>query len=127
MNAKTSLLDELSWRGMIYQQTDGLADALATTPISAYVGFDPTASSLHVGSLVPVMGLAHLQRAGHRPVALVGGGTGMIGDPSGRTSERQLLSEEEIEANARAIEKQLSHFLDFDGPNAAKMRDNVAW
>jgi tyrosyl-tRNA synthetase len=122
-----SLLDELSWRGMIYQQTDGLADALATTPISAYVGFDPTASSLHVGSLVPVMGLAHLQRAGHRPVALVGGGTGMIGDPSGRTSERQLLSEEEIESNARAIEKQLAHFLDFDGSNAAKMRDNAAW
>jgi tyrosyl-tRNA synthetase len=104
-----------------------LADALATAQLSAYVGFDPTASSLHVGSLVPVMGLAHLQRAGHRPVALVGGGTGMIGDPSGRTSERQLLSEEEIEANARAIEKQLSHFLDFDGPNAAKMRDNAAW
>src|SRR3954470_1410926 len=127
MNAKTSLLDELSWRGMIYQQTDGLADALATDQVSAYVGFDPTASSLHVGSLVPVMGLAHLQRAGHRPVALVGGGPGMIGDPSGRTTERQLLSEEEIEANARAIEKQLSHFLDFDGSNAAKMRDNAAW
>jgi len=127
MNVTNSLLDELSWRGMIYQQTDGLADALATAQVSAYVGFDPTASSLHVGSLVPVMGLAHLQRAGHRPVALVGGGTGMIGDPSGRTSERQLLSEEEIEANARAIEKQLSHFLDFDGPNAAKMRDNAAW
>jgi tyrosyl-tRNA synthetase len=121
------LLDELSWRGMIYQQTDGLADALATAQVSAYVGFDPTASSLHIGSLVPVMGLAHLQRAGHRPVALVGGGTGMIGDPSGRTTERQLLSEEEIEANARAIEKQLSHFLDFDGSNAAKMRDNAAW
>ncbi len=127
MNVTNSLLDELSWRGMIYQQTDGLADALATAQVSAYVGFDPTASSLHVGSLVPVMGLAHLQRAGHRPVALVGGGTGMIGDPSGRTTERQLLSEEEIEANARAIEKQLSHFLDFDGPNAAKMRDNAAW
>ena len=127
MNAKNSLLDELSWRGMIYQQTDGLADALATAQVSAYVGFDPTASSLHVGSLVPVMGLAHLQRAGHRPVALVGGGTGMIGDPSGRSTERQLLSEDEIEANARAIESQLSHFLDFDGPSAAKMRDNATW
>ena len=112
---------------MIYQQTDGLADALATSEISAYVGFDPTASSLHIGSLVPVMGLAHLQRAGHRPVALVGGGTGLIGDPSGRTSERQLLSEEEIERNTRAIEKQLSHFLDFSGSNAARMRDNAAW
>src|SRR3954467_6699769 len=127
MNAKSSLVDELSWRGMIYQQTDGLADALATGAVTGYVGFDPTASSLHIGSLVPVMGLAHLQRSGHRPVGLVGGGTGMIGDPSGRTTERQLLSEEEIEANTRAIEKQLAHFLDFEGPNAAKMRDNAAW
>ena len=112
---------------MIYQQTDGLAHALATGEISAYVGFDPTASSLHIGNLVPVMGLAHLQRAGHRPVALVGGGTGLIGDPSGRTSERQLLTEEETEANTRAIEKQLSRFLDFSGAHAARMRDNAAW
>src|SRR6266581_2608620 len=74
MQAKNSLLDELSWRGMIYQHTDGLADALATTEVSAYVGFDPTAPSLHLGHLVPVMGLAHLQRAGHRPIALAGGG-----------------------------------------------------
>src|SRR6185295_2076414 len=122
MSTRNSLLDELSWRGMIYQQTDGLADALATSEISAYVGFDPTASSLHIGNLVPVMGLAHLQRAGHRPVGLVGGGTGLIGDPSGRTSERQLLSEEEIERNTRAIEKQLSHFLDFSGANAGQRR-----
>ncbi len=127
MSAKKSLLDELSWRGMIYQHTDGLPDALATVELSAYAGFDPTASSLHLGHLVPVMGLAHLQRAGHRPVALVGGGTGMIGDPSGKTAERQLLSEDEIEANSRAIEKQLSRFLDFTGPNAALMRDNAAW
>ena len=127
MQAKNSLLDELSWRGMVYQHTDGLADALATTEVIAYVGFDPTAPSLHLGHLVPVMGLAHLQRAGHRPVALVGGGTGMIGDPSGRTSERQLLSEEEIGANSRAIEKQLSRFLDFSGKKAALMRDNAAW
>ena len=127
MSPTKSLLDELSWRGMVYQHTDGLADTLATDEVSAYVGFDPTAASLHIGNLVPVMGLAHLQRAGHRPVALVGGGTGMIGDPSGRTSERQLLSEEEIEANSRAIEKQLSHFLDFKGAHAARMRDNAAW
>jgi len=127
MQAKNSVLDELSWRGMVYQHTDGLADALATTEVTAYVGFDPTAPSLHLGHLVPVMGLAHLQRAGHRPVALVGGGTGMIGDPSGRTSERQLLSEEEIGANSRAIEKQLSRFLDFSGKKAALMRDNAAW
>ena len=127
MQAKNSLLDELSWRGMIYQHTDGLADTLATTEVSAYVGFDPTAPSLHLGHLVPVMGLAHLQRAGHRPIALVGGGTGMIGDPSGKTAERPLASPDEIEANSRAIEKQLSHFLEFDGPNAARMRDNAAW
>src|SRR5712671_1065734 len=127
MQAKNSLLDELSWRGMVYQHTDGLADALATGEVSGYVGFDPTAPSLHIGSLVPVMGLAHLQRAGHRPVALVGGGTGMIGDPSGKTTERPLALPEEIEANSRAIEKQLSHFLEFDGPNAARMRDNAAW
>ena len=112
---------------MVYQHTDGLADALATGEISAYVGFDPTSSSLHIGNLVPVMGLAHLQRAGHKPVALVGGGTGLIGDPSGKATERQLLSEEEIESNARSIEKQLSRFLDFNGARAARMRDNAAW
>jgi tyrosyl-tRNA synthetase len=127
MQAKSSFLDELSWRGMVYQHTDGLADALATSEVTAYVGFDPTAPSLHIGSLVPVMGLAHLQRAGHRPIALVGGGTGMIGDPSGKTSERPLASVEEIESNARAIGKQLERFLDFTGPNAARMRDNAAW
>jgi tyrosyl-tRNA synthetase len=127
MNAGKSLLDELSWRGMVYQHTDGLADALATAEITAYVGFDPTAPSLHIGNLVPVMGLVHLQRSGHRPIALVGGGTGMIGDPSGRSTERQLMSVDEIEANARAIEKQLSQFLDFSGPRAARMRDNATW
>ena len=127
MSPTKSLLDELSWRGMVYQHTDGLADVLATAELSAYVGFDPTSSSLHIGNLVPVMGLAHLQRAGHKPVALVGGGTGMIGDPSGKATERQLLSEDEIESNSRSIEKQLAHFLDFDGPRAAKMRDNAAW
>jgi tyrosyl-tRNA synthetase len=127
MNAGKSLLDELSWRGMVYQHTDGLADALATGEVTGYVGFDPTAPSLHIGNLVPVMGLVHLQRSGHRPIALVGGGTGMIGDPSGRSTERQLLSLDEIEANARAIEKQLSQFLDFTGPHAARMRDNATW
>lgn len=127
MQAKNSLLDELSWRGMVYQHTDGLADALATTEVSGYVGFDPTASSLHVGNLVPVMGLAHLQRAGHRPVALVGGGTGLIGDPSGKVAERPLASAEEIESNSRAIAKQLERFLDFTGAKAARMLDNAAW
>ena len=127
MNAGKSLLDELSWRGMVYQHTDGLAEALATAEVTAYVGFDPTASSLHIGNLVPVMGLVHLQRSGHKPIALVGGGTGMIGDPSGRSTERQLMSLDEIAANARAIEKQLSQFLDFSGPRAARMRDNATW
>jgi tyrosyl-tRNA synthetase len=127
MHSKNSLLEELSWRGMVYQHTDGLPDALATEQLSAYAGFDPTAPSLHVGHLVPVMGLAHLQRAGHRPIALVGGGTGMIGDPSGKTAERQLVSPEEIEQNSRALEKQLRRFLDFSGPKAARMRDNAVW
>ncbi|HEY8850740.1 MAG TPA: tyrosine--tRNA ligase [Gemmatimonadaceae bacterium] len=127
MHSKNSLLDELSWRGMVYQHTDGLADALATDSVSAYAGFDPTADSLHVGHLVPVMGLAHLQRSGHRPIALVGGGTGMIGDPSGKTAERQLVSADEIEKNSRAIEKQLRQFLEFSGPKAARMRDNATW
>ena len=127
MQAKNSLLDELSWRGMVYQHTDGLADALATTEVSGYVGFDPTAPSLHVGNLVPVMGLAHLQRAAHRPIALVGGGTGLIGDPSGKTSERPLASAEEIESNSRAIARQLERFLDFTGAKAARMLDNAAW
>jgi tyrosyl-tRNA synthetase len=127
MTSKSSVLDELSWRGMVYQHTDGLADALATGEVGVYAGFDPTASSLHVGHLVPVMGLAHLQRAGHRPVALVGGGTGMIGDPSGKSAERQLVSEEEVEKNSRALEKQLRRFLDFTGAKAARMVDNAAW
>jgi tyrosyl-tRNA synthetase len=127
MHSKNSLLEELSWRGMVYQHTDGLPDALATGELSAYAGFDPTASSLHIGNLVPVMGLAHLQRAGHRPIALVGGGTGLIGDPSGKASERQLASVEDIEKNARSIEKQLERFLDFTGPKAARMRDNAEW
>jgi len=127
MHSKNSLLEELSWRGMVYQHTDGLPDALATEQLSAYAGFDPTAPSLHIGSLVPVMGLVHLQRAGHRPIALVGGGTGLIGDPSGKTAERQLVSAEEIEKNSRALEKQLERFLDFTGPKAARMRDNATW
>ncbi len=127
MHSKNSLLEELSWRGMVYQHTDGLPEALATEQLSAYAGFDPTAPSLHIGSLVPVMGLVHLQRAGHRPIALVGGGTGLIGDPSGKTTERQLVSAEEIEKNSRALEKQLERFLDFTGPKAARMRDNATW
>ena len=127
MNSVESLLDELTWRGLLHQHTDGLADALKATSVSAYAGFDPTALSLHVGNLVPVMGLAHLQRAGHRPIILVGGGTGLIGDPSGKKTERQLTSAEDVAKNARAIGEQLRMFLDFNGPRAARMRDNASW
>ena len=127
MNATESLLEELNWRGLVYQHTDGLPDALKAGEVSAYAGFDPTGPSLHVGHLVPVMGLALLQRAGHRPIALVGGGTGMIGDPSGKSTERQLSSPEEVARNSRALEEQLRLFLDFTGPKAARMHDNAVW
>ncbi|HUF28059.1 MAG TPA: tyrosine--tRNA ligase [Gemmatimonadaceae bacterium] len=121
------LLDELAWRGMLHQHTDGVGELLSGPPVSAYAGFDPTAPSLHVGNLVPVMGLVHLQRFGHRPIALVGGGTGLIGDPSGRTTERRLNTVETIEANSKAIRAQLERFLDFSGPGAARMRNNADW
>jgi tyrosyl-tRNA synthetase len=94
-----SLFDELEWRGMLYDSTDGLRDQLATERLTAYIGFDPTSSSLHVGSLLTVMGLARLQRYGHTPIAIVGGGTGMIGDPSGKSQERVLLSREQLDVN----------------------------
>jgi tyrosyl-tRNA synthetase len=121
------LLDELTWRGLLSQYTEGLPEWLARGAVTAYCGFDPSAPSLHVGNLVPVMGLAHLQRAGHRPIVLVGGGTGMIGDPSGKTAERQLNSPEVVEANTRAIRSQLERFLDFSGSRGAIMRDNAEW
>ena len=123
----TSFIQELTWRGLLHQATEGLADALGSGPVSGYVGFDPTGSSLHVGHLVQVMGLAHLQRCGHRPIALVGGATGMIGDPSGRSTERNLISLEQVEQNAQAIKTQLERFLDFSGPRAARMRNNADW
>src|SRR5687767_12826766 len=122
-----SLLDELTWRGLLYQYTESLSESLAAGRVSAYCGFDPTAPSLHVGSLVPVMGLVHLQRAGHRPVALVGGGTGLIGDPSGKASERPLADAATVEANAASIRSQLERFLDFSGPAGARMVDNAEW
>ncbi len=126
----TDLLAELEWRGLLSQHTDGVSDLLASGLVTAYCGFDPSAPSLHVGNLVPVMALLHLQRAGHRPIALVGGGTGMIGDPSGKSSERQLNTPEVVAANTASIREQLGRFLDFEGtayPAAALMRDNAEW
>jgi tyrosyl-tRNA synthetase len=123
----TGVLEELEWRGLVYQYTDGVPEVLSAGPASAYIGFDPTGSSLHVGSLLVIMILVHLQRHGHKPVALVGGGTGMIGDPSGKTVERQLLTPEQVAANSAAIRAQLERFLDFEGPSAARMRDNAVW
>src|SRR5687768_16399883 len=122
-----SLFDILTERGLVQDATPAAAERLGRGPVTAYVGFDPTADSLHVGSLVPVMGLAWVQRAGGRPIALVGGGTGMVGDPSGKRSERPVLSIEEIDSNARALRLQLGRFLRFEGPGAAAMLDNADW
>ena len=124
----TSLLDELRWRELLQDATQGVEEHLAEGPREGYIGFDPTARSLHVGSLLVIMGLVHLQRAGHTPIALVGGGTGLIGDPSGKTAERQLLTPDAVAENAAGIRAQLEHFLDFDGvSNAARMRNNLDW
>jgi tyrosyl-tRNA synthetase len=123
-----TLFDEFQWRGMYFDATDGAKDALATEKVTAYIGFDPTASSLHVGSLLTVMGLARLQRFGHTPIALVGGGTGMIGDPSGKSQERVLLSTEQVNANVAGVRAQLERFLDFSAPaNAARIVNNADW
>lgn len=123
-----NLFDEFQWRGMVYDATDGTQEMLARERVTCYIGFDPTASSLHVGSLLPIMALARLQRFGHSPIALVGGGTGMIGDPSGKSQERTLLSIDDIDANARGMRAQLERFLDFSAtPNAARMMNNADW
>lgn len=124
----TSVLDEYHWRGILQDLTEGTDEAFAKEPVTAYIGFDPTASSLHVGSLLPIMGLVHLQRAGHHPVAVVGGGTGLIGDPSGKIQERQLLTREKAAENLEGIRGQLEHFLDFDsGTNPARIVNNLDW
>jgi tyrosyl-tRNA synthetase len=124
----TNLFDEFQWRGLVYDASEGLPEVLAAGRVTAYIGFDPTASSLHVGSLLPVMALARLQRFGHTPIAIVGGGTGMIGDPSGKSQERLLLTPDEIEANLAGIREQLSRFLQFDGAaNAARIVNNADW
>lgn len=125
--AKT-VMDVLEERGFVEQITDtGMREAASAEIIKCYVGFDPTARSLHLGHVIPVMGLAHFQRSGHVPIALVGGGTGMIGDPSGKTAERQLLSKEDVEENARRLRGQLSRFFSFEGPQAALLLNNAEW
>ncbi|WP_339915943.1 tyrosine--tRNA ligase [Yeosuana marina] len=124
-----NFVEELTWRGMIHTVMPGAEEHLMESMRSAYVGFDPTADSLHIGNLVPIMLLAHYQRCGHRPVALVGGATGMIGDPSGKSNERNLLDEKTLRHNQEAIKNQLSHFLDFesDADNAAILVNNYDW
>jgi tyrosyl-tRNA synthetase len=122
------LYSELTWRGLIYDTTEGLREVMVRERLTAYSGFDPTAASLHVGHLLPILALARLQRCGHTPIALVGGGTGLIGDPSFKATERALLSTEEVCANVAGIRAQLERFLDFDaGPNSARLLDNSEW
>lgn len=124
----TNIYDELAWRGLVYDATEGAADLLAREKVTVYNGFDPTADSMHVGHLVPMVGLARLQRFGHHPIALAGGGTGMIGDPSGRSSERNLLSQDEIAHNVEKIKAQLASILDFEvKTNPARIVNNADW
>ena len=126
--SSSALLDELGWRGLVHLSSEGLERRLEAGPVSAYIGFDASATSLHVGHLLQVFLLTHLQRAGGRPVVLIGGGTGMIGDPSGKSSERVLLDAEAIERNSAALQSQLERFLDFSpGPTQPKMLNNLDW
>lgn len=122
-------IEELRWRGMIHDMMPGTDEQLEKEMTSAYIGFDPTSDSLHIGSLVPILLLVHFQRAGHKPVALVGGATGMVGDPSGKSEERNLLSEQTLQFNLQGVKNQLEKFLDFDPsrPNAAEMVNNYDW
>ncbi len=122
------LYSELEWRGLVYDETEGLRDVLRREKVTAYSGFDPTAPSLHVGHLLPILALARLQRFGHSPIALIGGGTGLIGDPSFKTDERALLAFDQVEANVLGIRSQLRRFLDFESDvNPARLIDNGEW
>lgn len=124
-----NLVAELKWRGMIQDIMPGTEDQLNKEMTTGYIGFDPTSDSLHIGSLVPILLLVHMQKAGHKPIALIGGATGMIGDPSGKSEERNFLSEEQLQINLNGIKAQLEKFLDFDAskPNAAEMANNYDW
>jgi tyrosyl-tRNA synthetase len=124
-----NLIDELRWRGLLHDIMPGTEEQLLKEMTTGYVGFDPTADSLHIGSLVPIILLVHMQKAGHKPIALIGGATGMIGDPSGKSEERNLLNEETLEKNINGIKKQLEKFLDFNSssPNAAEIVNNYDW
>jgi tyrosyl-tRNA synthetase len=124
-----NLIEELRWRGLIQDIIPETEEELMKEPLSAYVGFDPTADSLHIGSLIPIIVLVHLQNYGHKPIALVGGATGMVGDPSGKSEERNLLSKEILDKNVAAVKQQLSKFLDFNSAmeNAAEMVNNYDW
>jgi tyrosyl-tRNA synthetase len=122
------LIEELQWRGMIQDITPETEAYLSKNKVTAYIGFDPTASSMHIGSLVPIMLLQHLQRHGHQPIALIGGATGMVGDPSGKSAERNLLDEETLQTNVEGMRKQFEKFLDFKGgDNPAKLLNNYDW
>jgi tyrosyl-tRNA synthetase len=123
----TNFIEELTWRGMIHDIMPGTEEALMKKASSGYIGFDPTADSLHIGSLVQIMTLVHFQRSGHKPIALVGGATGMVGDPSGKSQERNLLDEETLRHNVQCVKAQLEKFLDFEGENAAEMVNNFDW
>ena len=123
-----NFVEEMKWRGMIHDIMPGTEEQLQKEMTSAYIGFDPTADSLHIGSLVQIMTLVHLQRSGHKPFALVGGATGMVGDPSGKSKERNLLSADILEHNLKCVQKQLARFLDFDcGENSAEIVNNFDW
>ncbi len=125
---KLDAFEELKWRGMIFDYVEGVQDLLVREKVTIYNGFDATADSLHIGHMVPLIALARLQRFGHHPIALAGGGTTMIGDPSGKAQERKLLSREEIEANVECIKGQLAHFLDFEvKSNPARVMNNADW